>query len=152
MKQLFYDKNTIKLFERKNNTRHVTGQELPPFGKFVTEVLIFAAPNTFFSAESDIYRWQSHRFLCRTPLKTRHKPQKQPLELFCEKGAFKYFSIWSLFLIGLWAFRPATLLKRHFDIGVFLWNLRNFWEHLLWRTSPNDCFWNLLFHLDCPFW
>ena len=48
MKQLFYNKNTIKLFERKNNTRHVTGQELPPFGKFVTEVLIFAAANTVF--------------------------------------------------------------------------------------------------------
>ena len=31
-----------------------------------------------------IYRQQSHRFLLRTPLKTRVKPQKQPLELSCK--------------------------------------------------------------------
>ena len=37
-----------------------------------------------FSAEFGIYCWQSHRFLLRTPLKTRVKPQKQPLELFCK--------------------------------------------------------------------
>ena len=24
--------------------------------------------------------------------------------------------------------------------GVFLWNLRNFYEHLFWTTSVNDCF------------
>ena len=39
----------------------------------------------FFSAELGIYWRQSHQFLFRTPLKTRVKPQKQPLELFCKK-------------------------------------------------------------------
>ena len=31
---------------------------------------------------------------------------------------------------------PATLLKTDSDTGVFLWNLRNFSEHLFRRTSP----------------
>ena len=33
---------------------------------------------------------------------------------------------WSLFLIMLQAFRPATLLKKDSDRGVFLWILQNF--------------------------
>ena len=33
---------------------------------------------------------------------------------------------------------------RYSNTGVFLWNLRNFEEHLLWRTSANDCSWNTL--------
>ena len=28
--------------------------------------------------------------------------------------------------------RPAYLSKRDFNAGAFLWNFRNFWEHLLW--------------------
>ena len=28
--------------------------------------------------------------------------------------------------------RPATLLKMYSNTGAFLWNLRNFWEHLRW--------------------
>ena len=43
---------------------------------------------------------------------------------------FAYFTAkhpcWSLFLTKLQAFRPATLLKRDSNTGVFLWNLRNF--------------------------
>ena len=35
----------------------------------------------------------------------------------------------------------ATLLKRDSNTGVLLLNLRNFWEHLFWRTSGNGCFW-----------
>ena len=42
----------------------------------------------------------------------------------------------SLFLIKLQASRPATLLKRDPDTGVFLWILRNFWEHLFHKTPP----------------
>ena len=34
--------------------------------------------------------------------------------------------------------RPV--LKRDSNTGAFLWNLRNFQEHLFWRTSANDCF------------
>ena len=40
----------------------------------------------------------------------------------------------SLFSIKFQVFRPLILLKRYFNIGVFLWNLRNFWEHQFWRT------------------
>ena len=36
--------------------------------------------------------------------------------------------------------RNATLLKRDSDLGVFLLNLRNFQEHLIWRTSSNKCY------------
>ena len=37
--------------------------------------------------------------------------------------------------------RPAILLKRSSNTGVFLWILQNFWEHLFWRTSADGCFW-----------
>ena len=59
--------------------------------------------------------------------------QKQSPEVFCKKrcsvkkGVLKKFAnltgkhlCWSLFLIKLQAFRPATLLKRDFNTGVFL--------------------------------
>ena len=42
---------------------------------------------------------------------------------------------WSLFLIKLQSIRPATLLKRGSNIGVFLWLLQNFWEQQFRRTS-----------------
>ena len=55
---------------------------------------------------------QSHRFLSRTPLKTRVKPQKQPLQLFYKKGVLRNFVNFigkhlyrSLFLIELQAQR-----------------------------------------------
>ena len=37
--------------------------------------------------------------------------------------------------------RSATLLKENSSTGAFLWILRNFWEHLIWRTFANGCFW-----------
>ena len=53
--------------------------------------------------------------------------QKQPLEAFYKKAVLKNFAIlsgkqlcWSHFLIKLQAFRPATLLKRESNTGVFL--------------------------------
>ena len=52
---------------------------------------------------------------------------------------------WSLFLITLQAFRPATLLKWDTITGVFLWILRNCWkntyfeEHLLTTASDIKC-------------
>ena len=60
-------------------------------------------------------------------------PQKQLPEMFCKNGALKNFAIftgkhqcWSLFLIKLQAFMPATLLKRDSITIVFLRILRNF--------------------------
>ena len=38
------------------------------------------------------------------------------------------------------AWRPAILLRRDSNPGVFLWILRNFWEHLFWRIFANGCF------------
>ena len=65
-----------------------------------------------FSAKSGMYWRQSHRFLSRTPLKTRVKPQKQPLQLFYKKGVLRNFVNFtgkhlysSLFLIELQAKR-----------------------------------------------
>ena len=93
----------------------------------------FSRQQTLFSSESGIYCWPSHRFLLRTPSKTRLKPQKQPLELFCKKGVLRNFAnftgkhlCWSLFLIELQTFRPAALLKIDSNTDVFLWNLQNF--------------------------
>ena len=51
----------------------------------------------------------------------------------------------SFFLIKLQAFRAVTLLKRNSTTDVLEWNLRNFQEHLLRRTSANGCFWQ-----SCP--
>ena len=50
----------------------------------------------------------------------------------------------SLFLIKLQAWRPATLLKRDSDTGVFLWNLRNFYNTFFYRTLLCGCFWVLI--------
>ena len=73
----------------------------------------------FFSAESDIYRWQSHQFPFPTPLKAWVKPQRQPLlELFCKKNVLKNFA--NLFLIELF------FNKRDSNTAVSLLNLQNF--------------------------
>ena len=39
-----------------------------------------------------------------------------------------------------WSLRPVTLLKQDSKTGVFLWILRNFQEHLIWRTSWNEVY------------
>ena len=116
-----------------------TGKHLSPWSPSLTEhlrwlLLGFHGSKYFFSAQSGIYCWRSHRFLLRTSLKTGVKLQMQPLELFCKKkGVLRNFAnfigkhkCWSLFLLGLQAFRPAALLKRDSSTDVFLWNLQNF--------------------------
>ena len=57
---------------------------------------------------------------------TMNTKKEQP-EVFYKKAVLKNFSIltgkhlcWSLFLIKLWSFRSATLLKRDSNTGVFL--------------------------------
>ena len=47
---------------------------------------------------------------------------------------------WSLFLIKFHAFRPSALLARDSNTCVFLWILRNYQEHLFYRTLPGDRF------------
>ena len=53
--------------------------------------------------------------------------QKQPPEVFCEKSVIKNSANftgkrlnWSLFLVTLLSFKPATLLKRDSNTSVFL--------------------------------
>ena len=65
--------------------------------------------------------------------------QKQPLELFYQKAFLKNFAIftekqlcWSIFLIKLSAFRPATLSERDSNTGV----------SLLKNTCFEECFWS----------
>ena len=41
------------------------------------------------------------------------------------------------------------LQKRDSNTSVFLLNLQKFWEHLFWRTSPNNCF--CIFQMFNPF-
>ena len=79
--------------------------------------------------------------------------QKQPPEVFYQKVVLKNFATftgkhlcWNLFLIKLQAFRPDS--KKDFNTGVFLWILRNFEEHLFWRTSANGCFrWRVHYYI-----
>ena len=129
MLQLFYDKNIM--FE-------------------INKIIIL------FSAEFGIYCWQSHRFLHRAPLKHELNLRVSHWSCSFKKGVLKKFAnftgkhlCWGLFLIELQTFRLATLLKGdsntcfHVEFTKFL------------RTpnleSANECFWNLFFHLDCPF-
>ena len=57
---------------------------------------------------------------------------------------------WSLFLINMQAWRPATLSKIDYNIGVFLWHLQK--NTFFYRTNPvaasGNISWTLsLFHL-----
>ena len=45
---------------------------------------------------------------------------------------------------GLQAFRPALLLKRDSYTGVFLWNLRNFYNTFSYSRTAGGCFWVLI--------
>ena len=114
-------------------------------------LLDFRGSKYFFSGESGIYCWVSHRFLLRTPLKSRLKP----LKLFFEKGVlrnFAYFTgkhlCWSLFLIELQEVR--SFIKNRLWHRCFLVEFTKFLRTPNLKTA-NGCFWNLFFHLSCPF-
>ena len=69
-------------------------------------------------------------------------------QIFFKIGIVKIFEnfvvkhlCWSIFLIKLEAWRSAVLLKRDSNTGVFLWNMRNFEEHLFLQNTPGGCFW-----------
>ena len=51
---------------------------------------------------------------------------------------------WSLFLINFQAYKPATLLQRDSNTGVFLWILKNFknlyFKGHLWTTA-SELYW-----------
>ena len=108
-----------------------------------------------FSGEPGIYCWPSHWFLLRTPSKTRLKPKKQPLELFCKKGVLRNFANFTGKHLC-----SSSLLRELKEVYSFIKKRlrhRRFPEEFtkFLRTpnlkTVNDCFWNLFFHLSCPF-
>ena len=118
-------------------------------------LLDFRGSKYFFSGESGIYCGVSHRFLLRTPLKSRLKPQKQPLKLFCEKGVLRNFAnftgkhlCWSFFLIELQ--EVCSFIKKRLRHRCFPEEFTKFLKTPNLKTV-NDCFWNLFFHMCCPF-
>ena len=98
------------------------------------------------SNHKELLRWLSHRFLFQTPLKTRVEPQKQHWSWSAKKVVLKIFAsftgkhlCWNLFKN---LFRPATLLKRDSNTDVFLRNLQNLEERLIWSmltTGSETC-------------
>ena len=63
--------------------------------------------------------------------------------MFTEK-----YLCWSLSLMELQTFKPATVLKRDSNTDVYLWILQKFFRKPNLKCA-NNCFWNLFFHLDC---
>ena len=60
----------------------------------------------------------------------------QPPEMFCEKGVLRNFAKFRGKYLCL---RPATLLKKTLETGVFLWILWNFEEHLFLQSTSGGC-------------
>ena len=70
-----------------------------------------------------------------------------------EKGVLKKFTKFAekhlcqaLFFNKVAALNPATLLKKRLWHRVFYWILKNFKEHLFYRTPPDVCFYSYLAH------
>ena len=115
----------------------------------------FRGSKYLFSGESGIYCWPSHRLLLRTPSKTRLKPQKQLLELFCKKCVLRNFANFtgkhlcsSFFLTELQ--EVYSFIKKRLRHRCFPEEFTKFLRTPNLKTV-NDCFWNLFFHLSCPF-
>ena len=128
----------------------------PSFTEHIWWLLLdFCSSKYFFSGESGVYCWPSHGFLLWTPSKTRLKPQKQPLKLFCKKDTFRNFANFtgkhlcrSFFLIELQ--EVCSFMKKTFRHRYFPEEFTKFLRTPSLKTV-NDCFWNLFFHLSCPF-
>ena len=60
----------------------------------------------------------------------------------CSQTLMKYqISLSRIFFnIGIFQNFANFIKKRDSNAGVFLWNWRNFSEHLSYRTLPEDCF------------
>ena len=59
------------------------------------------------------------------------------VSLFCYVTSF-FMQIFKLLENFIEVFQ---IFQSNSDKNVSLWILRNFWEHLLHRTPPDDCFW-----------
>ena len=47
---------------------------------------------------------------------------------------------WSLLFNKIAGVQACNFVKKDFNTGVFLWILRNFPEHIFWKTLSNGCF------------
>ena len=72
--------------------------------------------------------------------------QKQPSEVFCKKGVLANFAkfLRKFLRQSLFFNKVAGYWKRDSGTDVFLWILRNFEEHVFYRTPPSDCFSNII--------
>ena len=77
--------------------------------------------------------------------------------MFHKKAVLKNFAIftgkhlcWNLFFNKNAGLQGPSFIKKRLEHRCFLRTLRNFQEHLFWRTSANDCFWD--FHLNFFLW
>ena len=89
-----------------------------------------------------------------------HAPRNSLSQIFFKIGVIKNFTnfigkhqCWSIFSIKLQAWRPATLLKRGSNTGVFLWKfLRTpfFTEHVQWLLlkKPRRSLWFIVWRSD----
>ena len=73
--------------------------------------------------------------------------QKKPPEVSYKKmcplklrNIFRKTPVLGLFLIKLWAFRTANILKRDSNTGVSCEICENILKNLSWKTSANVCF------------
>ena len=76
--------------------------------------------------------WNIIETVLNTPLADSAFSKSSRSQIFLKTGVLKKFAnftgkhlCWSLFLIKFQVFRPATLIKRDCNTGVFLWKLWN---------------------------
>ena len=152
---MFFKIGVLKILQySQENTYAGTGRS--SFTEHLSWLLLdFRGSKYFFSGEFGIYCWPSHRFLPRTPSKTRLKPQRQPLELFCKKGVLRNFEnftgkhlCWSFFLKELQ--EVCNFIKSRLRHRSYPEERTKFLRTSNLKTV-NDSFWNLFFRLGCPF-
>ena len=89
-----------------------------PFYRIISTHILYSIPFNFFLQMNS----------CNILALLHPFEQKQPPDVFYE-NFFAIFTgehlCWSLFLIKMQAYKPATLLKRYFNTCVFLWILQN---------------------------
>ena len=109
----------------------------------------FSQQKKLFSAEFGIYCRQMNRFLFRTPLKTRVKPQKQPLELFCQKKCSKKQPSRGVLRKGLLKIYSKFTGEHLYRSGISIKLQSNFIEFTLWcGCSPVN--WRHIFRTAFP--
>ena len=86
------------------------------------------------------------KHLCWSLFLLKLQAFRQPAVVFCKKGVLKNFAnftgkhlCWSLFLI-LFQASTLQLFKKRLQHRGFPVKFAKFLEHLIWRTSANDCF------------